>query len=327
MYLIDPAERAFRSRIFAQKAIEIIKSTSIDEGTATLLVTKALAAIGMKLDELGQNQYLIFHGTRELTVFKEAILEHRKAIEETNLEPDKQAGGKVGNAKNQNKKAFPVAVGEALKKVFSTNRVLELAMYGRQLSGLPEGTVDGQIQVMHAISVHAILDENDFFTAVDDYQPSTQTGGGFLGELGIGAPTFYRMAAINVDQIAKEVGSYELALIGVKAFIEAFVHSLPGGGRNGFLHATVPNFVMLQRVDQGEALNLAPAFEQPLITPPSRSMSSTAVEVLERYLEQIEKAYPRLQGRRRVCVNLTQHQVTRATVVENIDQAIAAILE
>jgi CRISPR system Cascade subunit CasC len=322
--LLDDTQRAYRSRMFAQKAIELLMSRGVEEAAASVLVTKALAAIGMKLDKLGQNQYLIFHGTRELVGFGDAILEHREIIESANLETEDQT---EKQSKKRDQRAFPVAVREALEKPFTTEKVLEVAMYGRQLADLPDGTVDGQIQVMHAFSVHATLDETDFFTAVDDYLPSAKTGGGFLGDLGIGAPTFYRMAAINIDQIAEEVGSQEAALLGVKAFIEAFVYSLPGGGKNAFSQATVPNFVMLQRIDQGQAFNLAPAFEQPLITPPSRSMSSTAVEMLEKYHQNIERMYPRLQGRKRVCINATQHQVKFATVVANLNEAIAAILE
>lgn len=317
--LIDASQQAYRSRLIPQKAIEALRDNDTDETTATLLVTRAFAALGMKLNDNGQNEYMLFHSHRELHGFVAAIREHRKILLKTRTE--------AGGDKKVQQQKFPEPTRQALKSLFLTERALEVALYGRQLTDLPEGTVDGQVQVMHALSVHTVLDEEDFFSAVDDYETHTHGASGMLREIGISAPTYYRMAAVNVGQLAVEVNSPEAALTGARAFIEAFVMTLPLGGRNSFSSLTIPQFVMLQRIDAGEALNMSPAFERPLITPPSISMSDRAVEILDGYIKRIERAYPRLQGRKRVCFNVTGVQTEIAPTVDSLDQAISTILE
>jgi CRISPR system Cascade subunit CasC len=319
---LEPSEWGYRSRLFAQKVQQCLRDDhGLEDEAAHVLVIKALAAIGMKLNEIGQNEYLLFHSHRELTGFTEAIVKHEGELQKVQLEHGEEKDGK-----KKQKRKFSKEAQQSLLAPFTQVRALEISLYGRHLADLPEGTVDGQVQVMHAQSVHAVIDEMDFFSAVDDYEPGVQGSAGMLGEIGISAPTYYRMAAINVDQLALEVNNREAALLAVKAFITGFVMALPSGGRNAYSAQTSSSFVLLQRIEKGEALNLTPAFERPLITPPNRSMSETAVATLEDYLERTERAFPLLRNRKRVCLNLTPHPVRTATVVGDLDEAISVIL-
>src|SRR5699024_4437294 len=48
------------------------------------------------------------------------------------------------------------------------NTAADIAMFGRMLASSPAYNVDAACQVAHAISVHSIVIEDDYFTAVDD---------------------------------------------------------------------------------------------------------------------------------------------------------------
>ena len=314
--LIEPGDQAFLSRLLPERLTAGLVAAGIDRARATDVVSRAVGAMGMKLNDAGQNEYMLFHGSAAFEALQAAMLEHLSSLEQTTLE---------GDTKKKIAKNFPKEVGHALKQALVGERNLEVSLYGRKLTDLPEGDVDGQVQIMHAFSVHAYRDETDFFTAMDDYAAPATAVAGHLHEHGIGAPTMYRMGAVNLARLESLVGP-ERARIGARAFLEAFAYSLPSGAQNSFSAHALPSFVLFQRVDVGEALNLAPVFERPLVTKPSRSMSSTAVEAMDHYIALLERSYERYRGRQRICVNLTDHAFESGDGVESLSTAIDGVV-
>ena len=71
---------------------------------------------------------------------------------------------------------------------------------------------------------------------------------------------------------------------------------------------------------------LAPAFERPLITKPSRSMSTTAVEAMDQYIALLERSYERYRGRQRTCVNLTDYAFQSGETVDSLGAALDRVL-
>lgn len=57
---------------------------------------------------------------------------------------------------------------ETLQNILKDELSIDIALFGRMLAGEPTLNVDAAAQVAHAISTHAIEDEFDFFTAVDE---------------------------------------------------------------------------------------------------------------------------------------------------------------
>jgi CRISPR system Cascade subunit CasC len=335
--LLNESDFTHQSRRLAELVTIRLVDHAVAQDRAQQLVRNAFFLAGFELNEDQQSSYMIVHTPAEIADLTRVILEHQEILnisleelqanQNAQTKKSKQKGKKTVQAEQPQEPDIWTKLQRELKSIFAQARNLELALYGRQLMTLPEGTVDGQVQVMHGFSVHTILDESDFFTALDDYAVKNQPQAGMLGERGISAPTLYRMAAVNVSQLEVEVQSKEAALKATRAFVESFVMGLPNAGRSAFSADTPPVFVMLLNTGTHPVMNLAPAFERPIVTSPNFSMSSRAAQLLEGHLLKIEKAYPKLQGRRRVAINLTDYLPTSIEVVENLELAMERILE
>ena len=66
--------------------------------------------------------------------------------------------------------------------------------------------VDAAAQVAHAISVHAVENEFDYYTAVDDRNPDSETGAGMIGTIEFNAATPLPLRALDVDLLRKNLG-------------------------------------------------------------------------------------------------------------------------
>ncbi len=78
----------------------------------------------------------------------------------------------------------------------------------------------------HSISTHAVQNEYDYFTAVDDCQAEDNAGAGHLGTVEYNSSTLYRYATVNVMELAGQLGAAQAAET-VRAFGEAFLFSMP----------------------------------------------------------------------------------------------------
>jgi CRISPR system Cascade subunit CasC len=138
---------------------------------------------------------------------------------------------------------------------------LDIALFGRMVADNPSLNTDACAQVAHSISTHRIVNEYDYFTAVDDLSPDDNTGAGHIGTVEFNSSTLYRYATIAVHELHKHlVGDTASAISG---FVDAFVRSMPTGKQNTFANRTVPDAVLVTlRTDQ--PVNLVGAFEKPI---------------------------------------------------------------
>lgn len=142
-----------------------------------------------------------------------------------------------------------------------TAPAVDVALFGRMVASDPSLNFDAAAQVAHAISTHAVHNEYDYFTAVDDCAPEDNAGAGHLGTVEYNSATLYRYATVNVKELRKNLGIRTPEA--VRAFIEAFVCSMPKGKINTFANNVLPNavYVTLRR---DQPLNLVGAFEKPV---------------------------------------------------------------
>lgn len=138
---------------------------------------------------------------------------------------------------------------------------IDVALFGRMVADDPSLNFDAAAQVAHAISTHAVHNEYDYFTAVDDCAPEDNAGAGHLGTVEYNSATLYRYATVNVKELRKHLGNRTPEA--VRVFIEAFVCSMPKGKINTFANNVLPNavYVTLRR---DQPLNLVGAFEKPV---------------------------------------------------------------
>lgn len=138
---------------------------------------------------------------------------------------------------------------------------VDIALFGRMVADVQSLNFDASAQVAHAISTHAVRNEFDYFTAVDDCAPEDNAGAGHLGTVEYNASTLYRYATVDVSSLAESLHSDTVKAI--RGFAEAFVRSMPTGKQNTFANRTRPDAVYVT-IRRDQPVNMAGAFEQPV---------------------------------------------------------------
>lgn len=150
------------------------------------------------------------------------------------------------------------------EKAINEEPSVDILLFGRMAASNPTLNYDAAAQVAHSISTHAVSNEYDYFTAVDDCGAEDTAGAGHLGTVEFNSSTLYRYATVNVRELSENLDKDELKLA-LRGFGEAFIRSMPTGKQNTFANRTLPNMVYVaMREDQ--PINLAGAFERPVTT-------------------------------------------------------------
>ena len=149
----------------------------------------------------------------------------------------------------------------ACQAALKTHPSVDLALFGRMVADDPTLNFDAAAQVAHAISTHAVENEYDYFTAVDDCAPEDNAGAGHLGTVEFNSSTLYRYATVNVGALRNMLGARTPEA--VRAFADAFIRSMPTGKQNTFANWTRPDAVYVT-VRRDQPVNLAGAFEKPV---------------------------------------------------------------
>ena len=148
------------------------------------------------------------------------------------------------------------------KKALKENPSVDMALFGRMVASDPSLNYDAAAQVAHSISTHAVQNEFDYFTAVDDCAPEDSAGAGHLGTVEYNSSTLYRYATVNMVELVHLLGA-EKAAQAVRVFGEAFIRSMPTGKQNSFANRTLPDAVYVT-LREDQPVNLCGAFEKPV---------------------------------------------------------------
>lgn len=189
---------------------------------------------------------------------------------------------------------MPEDIKTALKKVFeSGRRSVDVALFGRMLAGLPrKERDDAACQVAHAISTNSLEREFDYYTAVDDLNPSEDTGAGMLGTIEFGSSCFYRYIALDVNKLLENLGGdKKLTLKSINAFLKAIVKAKPSGKQNSFAAHNDPEYVAVSVRTEADPRNLANAFEKPIRPGREQSLTEASVKQLEAKWVKLARAY------------------------------------
>ena len=184
---------------------------------------------------------------------------------------------------------------KACQAALKATPAVDVALFGRMVADDPSLNFDAAAQVAHAISTHTVHNEYDYFTAVDDCAPEDNAGAGHLGTVEYNSSTLYRYATINVTELQKHLGDETPEA--VRAFMEAFIRSMPTGKKNTFANSVLPNAVYVTfRRDQ--PINLVGAFEKPVraeeegyVQPSIEAFIDHAKKVYRDYLGEPERAF------------------------------------
>ncbi|MDP9427570.1 MAG: type I-E CRISPR-associated protein Cas7/Cse4/CasC [Actinomycetota bacterium] len=182
---------------------------------------------------------------------------------------------------------YPVNV----KQLADTEHSVDLALFGRMVADTRDLDVDAAVQVAHAISVHAVEEQFDYFTAVDDHKAADEeedAGAAMIGTVEFNSSTLYRYATIDVVRLAENLGDSAAVRAAVEAFVGCFVTSMPTGKQNTFANRTLPDAVLVQ-VRDDQPVNYVGAFEESIVSPSGRV--SRAVDRLAEHARDLDQAY------------------------------------
>ncbi|WP_327389399.1 type I-E CRISPR-associated protein Cas7/Cse4/CasC [Streptomyces microflavus] len=294
-HLLEPSELGVRTKKVAEVLAERISALDPAIERADALQTAAVVienATGSKIEVPKRNadaakdseeqpppqsKYLMFLSARQLDSLAALAVEGAPDIK--------------GYFKDKAHKA-------RAKEIADTRHSVDIALFGRMVADSADINVDAAVQVAHAISVHRVENESDYYTAVDDRNTDAEPGAGMIGTVDFNSATLYRYAALGVHQLADNLGQGlredEPVTTPVRRAVEAFVHgfvaSLPTGKINTFGHHTLPDAVIV-KLRTTRPISFVAAFEEPVRADQTSGHVKEASARLAEYIPDIERAY------------------------------------
>ncbi|WP_436536025.1 type I-E CRISPR-associated protein Cas7/Cse4/CasC [Actinoplanes sp. HUAS TT8] len=272
--LLDHSQLGERTKRVGESLAERIKALDpgLSDETASAMAAEVFVASGLaKADKKKteaknvESGYLLFLSHRQLDNLAAAALE----------------AARTGTPLDKNR----------FKALANSDHSVDIAMFGRMVADMTDINVDAACQFAHAISVHAVDNEFDYFTAVDDRKHDVaETGAGMIGTIEFNSSTLYRYATVDVNALHETLGSASATRAAVAAFVTAFARSMPTGKQNTFAHRTLPDAILV-RIRDTQPINLVGAFETPIQETNESGRIKLASAALAEHTVAVESAY------------------------------------
>jgi len=178
---------------------------------------------------------------------------------------------------------------EELNLLKADQTAVDIALFGRMLASSPAFNVEAACQVAHALSVHSVVVEDDYFTAVDDLNDGKEdAGSAHIGESGFAAALFYSYICIDKTQLIENLdGDEALANKAIQALTEAAVKVSPTGKQNSFASRAYASYVLVEKGAQ-QPRSLSVAFLKPI---DGEDQAGQAIDALTSQAENFDKVY------------------------------------
>jgi CRISPR system Cascade subunit CasC len=178
---------------------------------------------------------------------------------------------------------------EELNLLKKEQTAVDIAMFGRMLASNTKFNVEAACQIAHAISVHSVTVQDDYFTAVDDLNDRQEdAGSSHIGETGFAAALFYSYICINKTLLVENLDRNEgLANKAIAALTEAAIKVSPTGKQNSFASRAYASYVLAEKGEQ-QPRSLSVAFLKPVT---DSDQAGAAVKALNSQAEMFDKVY------------------------------------
>ncbi len=180
-------------------------------------------------------------------------------------------------------------VSEELSLLRKQHSAADIALFGRMLAASPGFNVEAAAQVAHAITVHKVAVENDFFTAVDDLNTGEEdVGAGHMGETEFGSGLFYLYVCIDRELLLENLGGDEtLWKKAITALVEATATVSPTGKQNSFASRARASYLLCETGNQ-QPRSLAVAFLEPVA---GATLLKTSIDRLNETRKKMDAVY------------------------------------
>lgn len=161
----------------------------------------------------------------------------------------------------------------------------DVAMFGRMLAINPIQNIDAAVQVAHALSVHEVVTDDDYFTAVDELN---KTGAAHIGEAYFGAAVLYLYVCIDRDQLKRNLGGDEtLTQRAISALTQTMLTVGPTGKQNSHASRAYAHYALVEKGAQ-QPRQLSLAFLKPI---GGSNYPEYATRELRKLRENMDKVY------------------------------------
>jgi len=287
---LAPGDVACRTKRVLDALVKTLKEKGHGEAEADEKSRLALAAMELSVKDEGKTEYLLFLGQREIASIADIIDKEWDSI--VSSQAPAAEGKKTLKAKKQAAQGADPELKKALEKVFNGGKALDMALFGRMLADMPEKNQYAACQVAHAISTHAVEREFDFYTAVDDLKPEDTSGADMMGTIEFNSACFYRYAVVDWEKLVENLQKdTDLAVRGLRAFLEGFVVAEPTGKQNTFAAHNPSEFVAVTVRRNGAPRNLANAFEIAVRVKKDESLTKRSAEELVKKAKVLQSAF------------------------------------
>lgn len=217
--------------------------------------------------------------------------------------------------------AGPEPDADMLRETLEGDLNPDVALYGRMSAENKRFTVDGAVQVAHAVGVAGMDMQFDYYTLKDDMRDG---GAPMMGAIAFDAATFHWYATVNLTQLEARLG-HAVMVDTVLAFTRAFALSAPSGRNHGFAHHTTPSLLMADLTHR--PLSRVAAYAIPCADTPE-----AAVERLNQFEPRmadwgVTSQWRRLVGCPDDCLNLTDSGRWKNGTLDQLTDALAHRLE
>ena len=195
---------------------------------------------------------------------------------------------------------------------------LDIALFGRMVALAPDLNIQAAASFSHAISTHAVSTELDFFTALDDLDPTP--GAAHMDNLEFNSATYYRYISLDLGQLYESLGG-ENVVPSVCAFIKALFVAVPSARQNTVAGACPWDYAkILLRKGQGIQLS----FDKPVKA--KGGYVAPSIEALKADLAAKEKLFGSLFGKISECeIGGSESTLSIDDVLELLSQKVGAL--
>lgn len=256
---------------------EMVDRLGLEAEKAEALATSTIEnVIGVKLSKRRseETEYLLYLGTRDIPEIASAVQEVSEELLKDKPDPKLlKSLRKTISAKNKTYAA-------------------DVALFGRMFADDKSLNVDAACQVAQSISSHEVINDIDYFTAVDDLLPPEETGAGMIGQTVMNGACHYRYANISIPLLHENLGfNRDLTAATVVGFASAFVEALPSGKQNSMAAHNPPYAVTIVLREDGRLWNLAGAISRPVFPKDEETIEAATYKAVENFWQKLVAAY------------------------------------
>lgn len=173
-----------------------------------------------------------------------------------------------------------------LKKCFNVVQdCVDIALFGRMIAKAVDMNVEAAASFAHAISIHEVNPEIDFFTAVDEYSNGDEElGSAHMGTLEYNSATYYRYVSLDLGQLAQTMGTEEIEKA-IRVFVSALFLAVPSA-RQATMAAATPWDFAIVTLRKGQ--NIQIPFTKPI---EGKNIVEDGIDELRKRFEDIKQLY------------------------------------